>query len=99
MNIYVSNISFHTTEEDLKELFVKFGAVSSVKMVMDRETNRPRGFGFVEMPEDEEAKLAIAGLNNKEIEGRNLSVSVAKERENRGSSNGFSRSRSDNKRW
>ena len=54
MNIYVSNLSFHTSEEDLKDLFTKFGAVSSVKIIMDRETNRSRGFAFVETPPDED---------------------------------------------
>ncbi|MEP6513766.1 MAG: RNA-binding protein, partial [Parafilimonas sp.] len=81
MNIYVSNISFHTNEDDLKNLFSKYGSVSSVKIIMDRETNRSRGFGFVEMPSEAEGNEALQGLNNKEIEGRLLSVSVAKERE------------------
>ena len=98
MNIYVSNLSFHTSEEDLKDMFAKFGEVSSAKIIMDRETNRSRGFAFVEMPSEAEGKAAMQALNNKEIEGRALSVSVAKEREQRGGSNSFSR-RSDNKRW
>jgi len=96
MNIYVSNISFHTSEDDLKNLFSKFGAVTSAKIIMDRETNESRGFGFVEMQSAEEGNKAIEGLNGKEIEGRALSVSVARERENRGGRNSFSRS---NKRW
>ena len=96
MNIYVSNISFHTSEDDLKNLFSKFGAVTSAKFIMDRETNESRGFGFVEMQSAEEGNKAIEGLNGKEIEGRALSVSVARERENRGGRNSFSRS---NKRW
>ncbi len=97
MNIYVSNISFHTNEDDLKNLFSKYGSVSSVKIIMDRETNRSRGFGFVEMPSEAEGNEALQGLNNKEIEGRLLSVSVAKEREERGGRNSFSHS--GNKRW
>jgi RNA recognition motif-containing protein len=87
MNMYVSNLSFHTTDENLRELFEKFGAVSSAKVITDRETGRSRGFGFVEMSADAEAKEAIQGLNNKEVEGRAMSVSVAKEK------------RADNKRW
>lgn len=89
MNMYVSNLSFHTTDEDLKTLFAKFGAVSSAKVITDRETGRSRGFGFVEMASDEEAKKAITDLNGKDIDGRSMSVSVAKEKP----------ARSDNKRW
>ena len=89
MNMYVSNLSFHTSDEDLKKLFEPFGAVSSAKVITDRETGRSRGFGFVEMGSDAEAKEAIKGLNNKEIEGRAMSVSVAREKA----------ARSDNKRW
>jgi len=101
MNIYVSNLSFHTTEEDLKNLFAKFGQVSSAKIIMDRETNRSRGFGFVEMPSEAEGKEAMQALNNKEVEGRAMSVSVAREREDRGSGGGggYNRGRSENKRW
>jgi RNA recognition motif-containing protein len=87
MNMYVSNLSFHTTDDNLRELFGKFGAVSSAKVITDRESGRSRGFGFVEMTEEKEAKEAINGLNNKEIEGRAISVSVAKEK------------KADNKRW
>ena len=89
MNMYVSNLSFHTGEDDLRKLFEQFGAVSSAKVIADRETGRSRGFAFVEMSSDEEAKEAIKGLNNKEIEGRAMSVSVAREKS----------PRTDNKRW
>lgn len=89
MNMYVSNLSFHTSDDDLKKLFEQYGAVSSAKVIADRETGRSRGFGFVEMGSDDEAKEAIKGLNNKEVEGRAMSVSVAKEKP----------SRADNKRW
>ena len=89
MNMYVSNLSFHTGDDDLRKLFEQFGSVSSAKVITDRETGRSRGFGFVEMDSEAEAKEAIKGLNNKEIEGRAMSVSVAKERP----------SRPDNKRW
>jgi len=87
MNMYVSNLSFHTTDDNLRELFEKFGVVSSAKVITDRESGRSRGFGFVEMSAEKEAKEAIQGLNNKEIEGRALSVSTAKEK------------KADNKRW
>ena len=83
MNIYVSNLSFHTSEDDLKNLFLKFGSVDSAKIIMDRETNKSRGFGFIEMPSEEEGQAALSGLNNKEIEGRALSVSLAREKSDR----------------
>jgi RNA recognition motif-containing protein len=80
MNIYVSNLSFRTTEKDLNNMFSTFGNVASAKIIMDRESGQSRGFAFVEMPSEEEAKKAMAGLNNKEIEGRPLSVSEAREK-------------------
>ena len=83
MNIYVSNLSFNTSDVELNELFAQFGTVNSAKVIMDRESGRSRGFGFVEMASDEEGKDAMLGLNNKEVEGRAMSVSVAKEREER----------------
>ncbi|HVX25859.1 MAG TPA: RNA-binding protein [Parafilimonas sp.] len=98
MNIYVSNLSFHTSEEDLKDLFSKFGTVTSAKIILDRETNRPRGFAFVEMPSEEEGSNALKGLNNKEIEGRPLSVTVAREKE-KTSYNRNSFDRSNKKRF
>ncbi|MBC7887428.1 MAG: RNA-binding protein [Ferruginibacter sp.] len=88
MNIYVSNLSFNTNDAELNELFSKFGEVSSAKVIMDRESGRSRGFGFVEMPSNEEGKDAMLGLNNKEVEGRAMSVSIAKEREERTSGGG-----------
>lgn len=89
MNLYVSNLSFHTTDNDLRTLFEQYGAVSSAKVIMDRESGRSRGFGFVEMPADNEANEAIKNLNQKEVEGRAMSVTVAREKA----------PRSDNKRW
>ena len=88
MNIYVSNLSFHTTDEDLKNLFGKFGAVSSAKVIMDKVSGRSRGFGFVEMSSEDEGKEAMEALNNKEIEGRPINVSIAREKEERGGSGG-----------
>lgn len=89
MNMYVSNLSFHTDEEALRNLFSEFGTVSSAKIIADRETGNSRGFGFVEMDVVSEAQAAMKGLNNKEIEGRAMSVTVAKEKA----------ARTDNKRW
>ncbi len=83
MNMYVSNLGFHVQEEDLKQLFETFGEVTSAKIITDRETGRSRGFAFVEMKSTEEANKAMAALQNKEIEGRAISVSVARERESR----------------
>ena len=89
MNMYVSNLSFHTTDETLRALFAPFGNVSSAKVITDRESGQSRGFGFVEMDIVAEGQEAMKSLNNKEIEGRALSVSVAKERA----------PRTYNKRW
>jgi RNA recognition motif-containing protein len=86
MNMYVSNLSFHTSDEDLNKLFSAFGKVSSAKVITDRETGRSRGFGFVEMESEKEGQEAIKNLNMKEIEGRTMNVSVAREKTDRGSS-------------
>ena len=88
MNIYVANISFRAREQELKELFEQFGEVSSAKIVTDRETGRSKGFGFVEMETDEQAKAAIDGLHEQEHEGRRLTVNEAKPREDRGGGGG-----------
>jgi RNA recognition motif-containing protein len=77
MNIYVANISFRASESELKDLFARYGEVSSVKILKDRETNRSRGFGFVEMPNEEQARAAIAALNGTEFAQRNLIVKEA----------------------
>lgn len=83
MNIYVGNLSYQATENDIRDAFSRFGDVSSVNVIMDRETGRSRGFCFVEMPNDEEGKAAIEGLNLQEIAGRNVNVNEARPRENR----------------
>jgi len=78
MNIYVGNLSFNITEAELQSEFEAFGTVSRVSIVSDRETGRPRGFGFVEMDNDAEARAAIEGLNGKDILGRNITVNEAR---------------------
>ncbi|MDR3178337.1 MAG: RNA-binding protein [Campylobacteraceae bacterium] len=83
MNIYVGNLSYKMTESELEAIFGQFGAVLSAKIVTDRETNRSKGFAFVEMSDDAAAQEAIEQLNNKEVGGRNLRVNEAKPREER----------------
>jgi len=83
VNIYVGNLSYNTTDEDLRNMFEAYGHVDRASVVMDRMTNRSKGFGFVEMPNDTEAKAAIEGLNEMETQGRKLMVNVAKPREER----------------
>ena len=87
MNIYVSNLSFNVRDEDLQEYFAEYGEVSSAKVIMDKFTNKSRGFAFVEMSDDEAAKKAIQELDGASVDGRTIGVSVAKPREDRGSSN------------
>jgi len=82
MNMYVSNLGFHLSDENLKSLFSPFGEVSSAKVITDRVTGRSRGFGFVEMPQDAEAGIALLKLEGYEVEGRKISVSKAKPRSN-----------------
>jgi RNA recognition motif-containing protein len=83
MNIYVGNLSFDATEDDVRQAFEAHGEVSSVNLITDRDTGRPRGFGFVEMPNDEEANKAIEALNLTEIVGRAVNVNQAKPRTDR----------------
>jgi len=84
MNIYVSNLSFNVTDEDLQEYFAEYGEVSSAKVITDKFTSKSRGFAFVEMPDDEAAKKAIQELDGASVDGRTIGVSVAKPREDRG---------------
>jgi RNA recognition motif-containing protein len=83
MNIYVSNLSFNVQDEDLRDFFTEFGEVTSAKIIMDKETNRSRGFGFVEMADDEASKKAIAELDGATVEGRTIKVMEAKPKEDR----------------
>ncbi len=87
-NIYVGNIPFNTSENELQQLFESYGAVSRVSVVTDRETGRPRGFAFVEMPNDAEGNAAIEALNGTEMGGRSLTVNEARPREPRGGGGG-----------
>ncbi len=79
--LYVGNLNFSMGSQDLEELFGEFGQVTSATVIMDRETNRSKGFGFVEMANDQEAEAAISGLNGREINGRALTVNEARPRE------------------
>jgi len=94
MNIYVSNLSFNVTDEDLQSYFADYGAVTSAKVITDKETNRSRGFGFVEMADDAAAQKAIAELDGATVDGRAIKVMVAKPREERtGNKKSFAGSR------
>jgi len=83
-NLYVGNLPWSTTTEDLNAMFQPFGTVARAQIVMDRETGRSRGFGFVEMANQAEAEAAIAALNNQDMNGRPLTVNIAKPRESGG---------------
>jgi RNA recognition motif-containing protein len=86
--LYVGNLSFNTTTQDLEEMFGAHGTVESTNIIEDRETGRSRGFGFIEMSTKEEGQNAISTLNGKEIDGRALTVNEAKPRENRAGAGG-----------
>ena len=81
MNIFVSSLSFKARNEDLKQLFSPYGEVTSAKIITDRDSQRSKGYGFVEMPNDSEAEAAINALNGAEHMGRSINVSIARERE------------------
>jgi cold-inducible RNA-binding protein len=83
-NLYVGNLNFQTTESDLRALFEPFGQIARIHMATDRETGRPRGFAFVEMTNDDEAKKAMASLDGKEVSGRNLKVNEARPKDRSG---------------
>ena len=82
-NIYVGNLSFNATEEDIRQAFAEYGEVSSVNIIQDRETGRSRGFAFVEMPDGEQAKEAIEKVNLSEIDGRSITVNEARPKRDR----------------
>jgi len=102
MNIYVSNLSFNIQDNDLSGFFTEYGEVSSAKVIMDKMTSRSRGFGFVEMADDEAAKKAIAALDGTTQDGRAIKVTEARQKEERpaqrnSGDNGYNNSRSYNK--
>lgn len=112
MNIYVSNLSFNVQDEDLKSYFAEYGEVSSAKVITDKFTQRSKGFGFVEMPDEEAAKKAIEELDGATVDGRGIKVMVARPKEERSSNGGGggyrggnsgggggNRSFSNNNRW
>ena len=81
--LYVGNLSFNTTEAQLRDLFAPFGGVQTVQLIMDRDTGRSKGFAFVEMGSDAEAQAAIDGMNGKQVDGRSLAVNEARPKESR----------------
>ncbi|MEM7247716.1 MAG: RNA-binding protein [Acidobacteriota bacterium] len=81
MKIFVGNLSFQSTDETVRSVFAEYGTVDEVALITDRETGRPRGFGFVNMPSDDEARAAIEGVNGRDVDGRTLNVNEAKPRE------------------
>ncbi len=89
MNIYVSNLSFSVQDEDLQSYFAEYGEVSSAKIIMDKMTNRSRGFGFVEMPDNSAAEKAIKELDGAMVDGRSIKVTEARPREEKGGNGGF----------
>ena len=104
MNIFVGNMAFSITKQDLRELFAPYGVVDRINIITDRETGRPRGFGFVEMADDRAAQAAMTALNGKEVGGRALNVNEAKPREERsprsgGFRDGGPRGEGGGRRW
>jgi RNA recognition motif-containing protein len=93
MKVFVGNLSFNTSDNDLRDAFAPFGEVISAQVITDRETMRSRGFAFVEMPDDSAAQAAISGLNGTDLQGRALTVNEAKPREDRGPRGGGSSNR------
>jgi len=86
--LYVGNLAYGVSSSDLEQMFAAFGTVQSAQVIVDRDTNRSKGFGFVEMGTDQEAQAAIAGMSGKEVDGRQLTVNEAKPREDRGGGGG-----------
>lgn len=88
MNLYISNLSYNISDEDLRQLFADYGEITSAKVIMDRETGRSRGFGFVELSDDELAKKAIEELNQASYDGKVIKITEARPREDRGDRGG-----------
>jgi RNA recognition motif-containing protein len=86
--LYVGNLTYETTDAELEQLFAAYGTVQSAQVIMDRDTGRSKGFGFVEMGSEQEAQAAITGLSGKQVGGRNLTVNEAKPKEDRGGGRG-----------
>ena len=99
MNIYVGNLAYRTNEDDLRQQFEQYGTVSRVDIISDRETGRSKGFGFVEMPNSDEANAAIQALDGTSVGERTLKVNEARERVPRGPGGGFSGGRSNRDRY
>jgi len=99
MSIYVGNLSYEVTQEDLSEVFADYGSVKRVQLPTDRETGRPRGFGFVEMSTEEEESAAIEALDGAEWMGRDIKVNKAKPREDRKSGSGYGNRRGGGGRY
>jgi len=91
MKLYVGNLSYDTTEDQVKELFSGYGTPDSVRLITDRDTGRAKGFGFVEFSNDQEAKAAMSALNGQDMNGRPLTVNEARPQENRGGGGGGNR--------
>jgi len=96
--LYVGNLAFQTSSEDLRQIFAQAGTVESTTVVEDRDTGRSRGFGFVEMSSREEAQAAISQFNGQDVNGRSLTVNEAKPREDRGGRGGFGGNRGNGNR-
>lgn len=88
-NLYVGNLAFSATEEELRALFEPYGPIDNITLVRDRDTGQPRGFGFVELGSDEQAEKAIAALNGQNVGGRNINVNEARPKADRGGRGGF----------
>ncbi|NUM56614.1 MAG: RNA-binding protein [Candidatus Hydrogenedentes bacterium] len=101
MNIYVGNLSYTTTDDDLRDAFGAYGKVDSARVIMDKMTSRSKGFGFVEMGNQSEAQAAIGGLNGKELDGRTLNVNEARPKTEGGGGRGGDRGgyRGGGSRW
>lgn len=97
--LFVGNLSFNTTENDLQDAFAAYGTVTETNLMVDRMTSRPRGFGFVTMSSDEEAQKAVEGLNGRELDGRSLTVNIARPREERAGGGGRRREFSGGRRY